>query len=501
MKHALHLWFKNNIALIGILLLYLCIALYNLDGLPAEIWSDAIAHYYLVQGVQHGHFFINYAFGGDGPIFTYLAVLVSFFVSLSFYSLKLTSVFIGFFFVLSMYFLAKEFFKDKTTALISTTISAISFWTIVFVRQPHARILVPLFICLTLIPTLKKRNTLAGVLLGFGMYTQASFWGMILVYWKNLRTLLIGLILTIPLVFTFILNPTNFFSSQSYYGEKLAVHTPFLQVITALLYNIQANMLSFNFRGDSIFRTNIPNHPHLDILSGILFVVGFCLIFYQSIKKKQETFILYFILPFFLIQIPSVFDIHNYLAQPNISRMIGVIPFVYMSIAYCIVTIAKFLSTRVSTKPVKKLVTFFVYYGFLVLILIINLYNFFVVYPKYLPNGNTPFGKMIALTIDASAPDTQVIIIGAGWGQWAQPEAAGIPMAQKTIHTEFFEQTVFQTQSTLCQTPIKGKPLMIVSDPYFEDELHTTNLCLHRQKSYMLTGNGWDIAYIIEGTQ
>src|SRR5579872_7042503 len=125
-------FFKNNWQLLGILLIYLFVALYQLDTIPGEIWGDAISHYQLVEKVLHGKLFYDYEFGGDGPIFTYLATFVSFFIPLSFYSLKATATFIGFFFVLSMYFLAKEFFKEKTVALTTSFISAISFWTIVF---------------------------------------------------------------------------------------------------------------------------------------------------------------------------------------------------------------------------------------------------------------------------------------------------------------------------------------------------------------------------------
>ena len=232
-------FFRNNWLLFSILLVYLFVALYKLDSIPGEIWGDGISHYQLAQKVLHGHLFFDYEFGGDGPIFTYLAVLVAFFTPLSFFSLKLTAVGIGFFFVLSMYFLAKEFFKEKSIALLSAAISAISFWTIVFARQPHARILVPLFISLTLIYTLKKKNSIAGILLGLGMYSQASFWGMIFTYWRNFKTLLIGIVLTIPLVYAFMYTPVSFLSKQSYFGEKLAVRTPLTEVISAILFNIQ----------------------------------------------------------------------------------------------------------------------------------------------------------------------------------------------------------------------------------------------------------------------
>src|SRR5207247_780774 len=145
---------------------------------------------------------------------------------------------------------------------------------------------------------------------------------------------------------------------------------------------------------------------------------------------------LYFILPFFFIQVPSFLDIHNYYVQPNISRMIGVIPFVYMSIAYCIYEINILLKSKIKKNSTKKYISFFFHYGFPIIIFILNFYNYFYVYPKTLPNGNTPFGKLIANTIDATTQQTDAVIIGAGWGQYAQPEAAGIPMVQKTIHSE-----------------------------------------------------------------
>lgn len=497
----IHKFFKTNWQLLGILVLYLFVALYKLDTIPAEIWGDAIFHYNLVEKVRHGNFFYDYEFGGDGPIFTYLATTVSFIIPLSFYSLKLTAVIIGFFFVLSMYFLAKAFFKEKAIALTTMFVSAVSFWTIDFARQPHARILVPLFISLTLIYTLKKKNVAAGILLGIGMYTQASFWGMILTYWRNWKTLLIGTIVTIPLIFAFVYNPVSFISKQSYFGEKLAVHTPLSQALFAIGYNIQANLLSFNVKGDSIFRMNIPYHPHLDILSGILFVLGFLLICYTSIKKKQKEFLLYFILPFFFIQVPSFLDIHNYHSQPNISRMIGVIPFVYLSVAYCIVRINRTITQKITRESLRLYVPFFIYCVLFLAIFLLNFYNYFIVYPQTLPNGNTPFGKLIANTIDDTTPQTDVVIIGSGWGKYAQPEVAGIPMVQKTIHPEQFFQTAEQAKQILCQDKQPGKPFLIASDPTMQNQLQPTSLCLNQTKSYMLINNGWNIAYIIEGIQ
>jgi hypothetical protein len=503
-RSMLHGVIKNRTywILSGILLLYLFLGLYRLDAIPGAIWGDAIEHYFLAENVLHGHLFFNYAYGGDGPVFTYIVVFLTNFYPLSFYGLKLTAVIIGFFFVLSMFFLAKEFFHNRTIALLATAISAISFWTITFARQPHARILVPLFICLTLIYTLKKRNIIAGILLGIGMYTQASIWGLILVYWKNLKTLLISILLTIPLMYLFAFSPIGFFTKYSYFGEKLAVHTPISQTIMAILHNITANLLSFNFRGDETFRMNIPGHPHLDIVSGVLFDVGFLLILYRSIKKRHKIFLLYFVLPFFIIQIPSLLDIHNYFSQPNIGRMIGVIPFVYMSIAYCIFLFAKKVSEKVRKNSVKKFVFIGVCGGLLTVIFILNFYNYFIIYPRTLPNGNTPFDKIIVNTIDTYPASTKVIIVGSGWGQYSQPEVAGIPILQKKAHPfEYSVNTVQEAKNLLCRMPEKGKQILLIGNPFFKQQFSHSYLCLKQQTSYMLGANGWNVAYVIEGKQ
>jgi hypothetical protein len=181
--------------------------------------------------------------------------------------------------------------------------------------------------------------------------------------------------------------------------------------------------------------------------------------------------------------------------------MIGVIPFVYMTIAYCIYRITLLLQSKVRTHTAKRYIPLVVSCGLLLIIFILNFYNYFYVYPKTLPNGNTPFGKLIAETIDASNPATNVVIIGSGWGQYVQPEVAGILMVQKTVHPVSFFDKVQQAQKSLCKFKQAGTPILIASNPAFENELQSANLCITKTKSHMLRSNGWDIAYIIEGAQ
>ena len=81
-----------------------------------------------------------------------------------------------------MYLLTDQLFKKKEITYIASFLSAVSFWSVTFARQPHARMLVPLFIAVTLFFAVKKKTAVSGIFLGLGMYTQASFWAMPLVF-------------------------------------------------------------------------------------------------------------------------------------------------------------------------------------------------------------------------------------------------------------------------------------------------------------------------------
>src|SRR5579864_6157088 len=88
--------------LLAIVCLGAFLGLYQLDNLPAEMWGDATAHYALAQDVRNGHFFFDYHYGGDGPIYTYLVVIISWVLGLSFYTLKFTSVLVYLLFIIVM---------------------------------------------------------------------------------------------------------------------------------------------------------------------------------------------------------------------------------------------------------------------------------------------------------------------------------------------------------------------------------------------------------------
>lgn len=484
---------KRHWILIGILAIGLIVGLYNLDSLPADMWDDAVAHYILTDQVRHGNFFIDYRYGGDGPVYTYLVVLVSWFFGLSFYTLKLTSVFIYLLFIFVMYLLTDALFTKKDMAYTASFVAAVSFWSIMFARQPHARILVPFFIALTLLFAAKKKTFISGLFLGLGMYTQASFWAMPLIFFKRYKILLIGLLIAIPLGISFAKGNVGFFSNSSYFGEKLATtsHLSFAETLPILFHNALANFLSFALRGDRVFRLNVPNSPHLDIVSAIFFFVGFLLLIYKTIKEKNEKIFQFIILPFFIIQIPSILDIHNPLAQPNIGRMIGVIPFVYMSTAYGLTTVLHFVLKNYSFK---KIFYSLCLCSLLIIIAIFNIDKYFLLFPKTLPNNNTPFWRTIAKTIDSYPSKKTFLMIGPGWRTSYQRER------EMSVQLSITKPHTFQTiqSGTLCSTIQQTQNVIIIADPTDKITEATLTTCGKQTHEYLLKKNGYEVANFIE---
>ncbi|HSX09250.1 MAG TPA: hypothetical protein VLF93_03795 [Candidatus Saccharimonadales bacterium] len=486
--------------LIGILLFGIILGLYQLDSLPAEMWGDATTHYSLAQFVQSGNLFFNYRFGGDGPIYTYLVVAISWLIGLSFYTLKFTSVLIYLCFIIVMYFLSDELFKKKEITYITTFLSTVSFWSLTFARQPHARMLVPLFVAATTLYALKKKNIISGILLGIGMYSQASFWAMPLVFWRRFKILFLGILITLPLVELFAHGTTGFFTNQSYFGEKLAVtdNLTFSEIIHNVGSSIHANFFSFITRGDSGFRLNVPLSPHIDFASMIFFFIGFVLLVYQSLKEKRMRYIEFVILPIILIQIPSLLDIHNPLAQPNIGRMVGIIPFVYMATAYGMTVSWHHISTSFSDKKTKKIVYYFCISYLLLIISFANIYKFFVIYPKYLPDQNTPYGRIIAKTIDASPLSTVFYVLGSNWGQWGQPEQHSITDSLTTPHIVNF-LPAFTPTSNLCVLIKNTKnKLVFITSPNDIDNAKKLSTCGRTLYSYHIEKNSFQVANVIK---
>lgn len=428
---------RKNWILISILLLGTFLRFYKLDEIPGEMWGDVIEGYKLTQRVLRGDFYWSYEFGGDGPLFSYLAALISLFFGLSFTTMKLTTSLIGIALIVVVYYFGKEY-VNQSVGLLAAFLTAVSKWPLIYSRMAKPHILVALFTALAFFFFLKYLKSqkpidgiLTGLILGLGMYTQAGFWGVplaigiILVFRLNRRTLsliLPFLLLIIPFLKDIFLRVSYFLSPSSFFGEKMfGIKVGLGMKLKLYLINLLKNFAMFNLRGDGTFRNNPPGLPHLDFLSGIFFLLGI-IIFFKLVKKSP---LFYFWLPFFIIQVPSFLDITNPGSTPNAGRSIALLPFVYVLVASGL----KWLVDKIppSLIVLKQLLVLY----FLLTIPILNFKHVFVDYAFGLPNHNVPFGRIIARQIDKLPSNVKVYVYSCCWGDWGQPELKGIKYALK----------------------------------------------------------------------
>lgn len=462
---------RQSVLLFSILGLSILLSFWKLQDIPGEMWGDEVEIYKLARQVRSGQFYWTYAYGGDGPMFSYFIALLSYPFGLSFFSMKMASTLVGILSVGLMYIFAKEV-GGATVGLWAAFVVGASKWNLIFSRMAQARILVVFFTVAAFIFLVKscrkKRNTMSlfavGSLLGFGMYTQAAFWGVplaagliLLIYFRRSlpKLLYVGipfLIITVPLFTQGSSLALMLAKPTSYFGEKLIGEKGVsLQTMRGLSDNLAKNILMLHVKGDGNFRSNPPNTPQLDIVTGLFFLIGLLT------APRQRRALLF--IPFFLIQIPALLDVNNPSSSPSAARTIGILPFVALIAAFGIQRFVQMLTSHSlhHTRAVKIVIGVI-----LVSILSLNYRSVFIQYPFHLPNHNIPFGRIIAEAINELPVGTEAVLVGCCWGNWGQPEPDGIRF-RLTSHRVF---TYIPSEVASCASlPIQKNPLFIIVDP------------------------------------
>lgn len=410
---------EGQMILILIVLAGLGIRLWQLDILPGEMWGDVIEHYKLVRELEQGRWFYHYAFGGDGPLFSYLAWAVSRFRGLSFESLKLTSALIGTALIPVTYLLARSAWPNRRrVAFWAALLAAGSFWGITFSRQAKPYILVPVMTGLVLTMIMKKRWFAAGLLTGLGMYSQAAFWGvagLTLGHWK----MFIGFLLTAALLGGTVVSGKTDLSGRSYIGEKWG-QVSMIGRFSGTAVNAGKSVAAIWLKGDGSYRHTVPGQAHLDWFSGILVICGLI----AGIKAGWKREFKWLLTALILIQLPSWLDTANPGSSPNMGRTIGILPILIALAANGLV----WLGDKITSQTRRRL-----FEGLVVATIIsVNLYRYFRVYPQTLPNGNTAFSPVISRYLDEQLPQLPVRMIHCCWGEGGQPEPNAIKFQLQT---------------------------------------------------------------------
>lgn len=488
-------WLRPALILAGITLAGLVIRLFRLDSLPAEMWGDVTAHAYLANKVMTGDFFFDYEFGGDGPLFSYLAAGVATLFGLSFFSLKLTSALIGSLLIVAVYFYTETLFRSRRIGYVAAFLAAVSFWTIVMSRQAKPYILVPVLVAAALTFALRRKPILAGITVGLGMYAQAAFWGMPFLLVFTPLALPVAAVVALPFLITFAQNPGSVIGTGSYLGSKIHVASSPVDLVLRILDNFGKNALSFNVSGDTTFRQNISGNPHLDLVSGILFLLGLLLLVVHTIRTRDRRLAIWFLLPFVVLQIPLLAD-QVPSDTPNIGRLTCLLPMTIASIAYALNWLTIQLCRVLTGRVVKSsLIAGGVTGVILAAITVINLVNYFDVYPQGLPNDNTPFDLVIAQDMDRAPLHTTSIILGCCWGDQTQPEPNAVYYRTSPYHQPEIAPTLSAVRTDILKLAA-GAPVALYMDPAL---LVPHTLPLHITGQRVLRSNGWRVVRVVTG--
>jgi hypothetical protein len=265
---------------------------------------------------------------------------------------------------------------------------------------------------------------------------------------------------TIPFALPFVLvvaqDPGNFFTG--YIGGKLETSAnPF----TTLALNFWHAMTAFNVRGDNVFRSNPQSLPHLDRVSGILWLIG--IVFWLGRGRRHLSPAIF--VPFVVTQVPSMLVLSFPGEVPSASRTIAAAPLLYLLAASGLWWIAAGIRRAVARWPRAGASTaVLVVVAVLALVTTLNLQRYWGPYVAGLPDDNTPFGRIIAGYIDALPSGTTTYVVGCCWGAGNQPEPKGIQFSLRTTHTVRFIDTDKITCEELRSAP---QPAVVIWGPNY----------------------------------
>jgi len=438
-----------------ILLLYGMMAMWRLDALPGEWFGDiSNIHEYVmeIQNGLHPWYFLQ----SEGPVYPYLIFPFTLIAGQKYLGYKLASVAVGATGVIAIYFMAKEI-GGVIMARLAGIVTALSFWYIVWARVGNFQILVPVQTAI-LIWTLKRymrtggrwEIPVAAIVAASGLFTYPAAFVMPvaavvwLLFYKKWKALVIFLCLLAPAVCLWlgmfekqndVFNFTTGFIGQKVPSFENLYKT---ETLSTLLGYLSKTLLMLHVKGDIIFRTNVPFSPHLDLISGIFFVLG---VLYWWIRDRKFLLLLGGL--GLLLVAPGVSPTLPEIDIPNIGRTIAVLPAVLLITASGMFMAFMFLERRWGRGTAK--------FGILVIVFLVGLLNinkYFREYPETLPNRNIAFGRIIADYIDGLPAEASVYLADCCWGEWGQPEPWGIyyqlskPLGRKKLLVEKDEDLV-----------------------------------------------------------
>jgi len=348
-------WKPEVLLLIAILLVALVLRTYQIDTIPNGCQSDEGNNGLDALRWLRGAPYTPYAETNEGQatLFTYLIALYFRLFGVSVPTMRLVSATAGALTVLAFYVLAREFYGPRV-GLAITALLAASRWHITFSRIVYEAIMVPLcevllfyFLWRGLRDGRRRDFVLCGLSLALGLNTYTAFRvvpvGVVLyaVYWLiayrtewrcTLRglgwTLLSAALGLVPLAVYAVQHPHIFMGRTRHIS--LLPEIAAAGNLSPLWTNLRKVLLMFNYRGDAAPLNNLPGAPLLDLVTGVLFVLGLAVAL--RYWRHPRSFLL---LAWGIAALPAVvFSVGH--EAPSARRAIGLIPVVYLLVGLAV---------------------------------------------------------------------------------------------------------------------------------------------------------------------
>lgn len=351
--------------------------LWQIDSIPPGIWPDEA-----LNGTQAiyepGKIFYPENQGREGLIMLLNSWSFEAF-GVSMFSFRFVPAIIGILTVLGVFLLTLEMFRKKSLALLAAFFVAVSFWHINFSRINFRAIMLPLVLSFSfyfLFLGMRKKNLwpflASGIVFGAGFYTYTSFrlapiilFSILFFWWiaslkeKSVKNFLKGSSLMLLATFFTALPIGLYFlfgHMQDFFGRVGGISV-FSQSnpLLAFFESMARHLAMFNIYGDPNMRHNYSGDPQLFWPIGLLFLIGFYLLFKKGVKSLKEKNWIEFIpcaalfIWFFTMLLPGAL---TYEGLPHALRVIGVIPAVYIMAAFGGIFVFEKLKLKIKSKKI-----------------------------------------------------------------------------------------------------------------------------------------------------
>ena len=271
-----------------ILLIYCGVAWWRLDLLPGNWFGDISNVHEYADQIRLGQwpwYFIQ----SSGPFYHYFIVPLTWIFGQNYWGYKSISAVVGGMGLVAIYLMSEQI-AGKRVAIFTSLITAVSFWYVVWARVGNTHIVIPLQAAIIIYSIFrykksqKMRWLIPAVLsAGSGLltYPQTFFLPLLAIGWlaalKRGKAVVVLVCLMIPMVVVWgrmIAKQRDIFAPGGFVGNKIPQVKDLQKVETyqtTFRYLVKTTLM-LHFKGDEIFRTNVPYSPQLDNISGVVFL-------------------------------------------------------------------------------------------------------------------------------------------------------------------------------------------------------------------------------------